>query len=521
MMLDYETRYVMIEHYYLALVWATHRLRYYMTKYSMYLISYLDPLRYLFDRPALVGRLMRLLVLLIDFDIHYVTQKSIRGSIVADHLASLPVSDGRVIDDDFPNKDVVVVTSLSGWRMYFDGVANHYGYEIGVLLISSYGDHIPKYVRLAFSNRHPAINNIVEYEACILGLEMNLELRIRQMEVFGDSNLVLRQIQGKWKTRYVKHRPYQAYLELLTSFPTSIGATPYSLVYGMEAMLPVEIKMGSLRVALKQHIPKADWAQARLDKLNLLNEKKLRTANHVRAYQRKMGTSGGKEGQGEFLLELGDKVFSSYGLKEKPTERAEVEKQSFLGWFLERKGSSRTIKSGSKRHSRYVHCDNVKFGLPITFTITMMSWIIVEYGKQMSANGELGHAMEAVKWVIDYLIKAHPYSYVFCEEVLQDVRSSFLERKTMMDVSINDSEYHSDYLRMLQIDILTGKGRVVACVDVNGRCFFMKLFNSEEVANGLENLNMKSKIRFGEHFGKMKIERLESQEEIEENSSIN
>ena len=59
----------------------------------------------------------------------------------------------------------------------------------------------------------------------------------------------------------------------------------------------------------------------------------------------------------------------------------------------------------------------MKFGLPITFTITMMSWIIVEYGKQMSANGELGHAMEAVKWVIDYLIKAHPYSYVFCEEV--------------------------------------------------------------------------------------------------------
>ena len=97
-MLDYETRYVMIEHYRLALVWATWRLRHYMTEYSMHLISSLDPLRYLFDRPALVGQLMRWLVLLTDFDIHYVTQKSIRGSIVADHLASLPVSDGRAID---------------------------------------------------------------------------------------------------------------------------------------------------------------------------------------------------------------------------------------------------------------------------------------------------------------------------------------------------------------------------------------------------------------------------------------
>ena len=53
-MLDYETRYVMIEHYCLALVWATRRLRHYMTEYSMHLISRLDPLRYLFDKPALV-----------------------------------------------------------------------------------------------------------------------------------------------------------------------------------------------------------------------------------------------------------------------------------------------------------------------------------------------------------------------------------------------------------------------------------------------------------------------------------
>ena len=35
------------------------------------------------------------------------------------------------------------------------------------------------------------------------------------MEVFGDSNMVLRQIQGHWKTRDVKLRPYHAQLELL------------------------------------------------------------------------------------------------------------------------------------------------------------------------------------------------------------------------------------------------------------------------------------------------------------------
>ncbi|RVW77843.1 Retrovirus-related Pol polyprotein from transposon 17.6 [Vitis vinifera] len=177
----------------------------------------LDPLRYLFDRPALTGRLMRWLVLLTEFDIQYVSQKSIKGSIVADHLASLPTYEDRPVDDDFPDEEFVAMTSLSGWCMYFDGAANQSGYGIGVLLVSPQGDHIPRSVRLAFSDRHPATNNIVEYEACILGLETALELDIRQMEVFGDSNLVLRQIQGDWKTRDVKLRPYHAYLELLVA----------------------------------------------------------------------------------------------------------------------------------------------------------------------------------------------------------------------------------------------------------------------------------------------------------------
>ena len=195
-MLDYETRYVMIERFCLALVWALRRLRHYMMEYSVHLISRLDPLKYLFDRPALIGRLMRWLVLLTEFDIHYVTQKSIKWSIVADHLVSLPIYDSRVIDDDFLDEDIAVVTSFSGWCMYFDGAANHSGYEIGVLLILPHGDHIPRSVRLAFSDQHPATNNIVEYEACILGLETSLKLGIRQMVVLSDSNLVLRHIQG-------------------------------------------------------------------------------------------------------------------------------------------------------------------------------------------------------------------------------------------------------------------------------------------------------------------------------------
>ena len=45
-----------------------------------------------------------------------------------------------------------------------------------------------------------------------------------------------------------------------TSFHTSTRATPCSLLYDMEAVLPVEIEMGSLRVALEYQKSETEWA---------------------------------------------------------------------------------------------------------------------------------------------------------------------------------------------------------------------------------------------------------------------
>ena len=68
-MLEYEMRYIIIEHLYLALVWVTRRLRHYMIEYFVHLISCLNSLRYLFGKSALSGKLIRWLVLLTKLDI--------------------------------------------------------------------------------------------------------------------------------------------------------------------------------------------------------------------------------------------------------------------------------------------------------------------------------------------------------------------------------------------------------------------------------------------------------------------
>ncbi|RVW77165.1 Retrovirus-related Pol polyprotein from transposon 17.6 [Vitis vinifera] len=111
-MLEYEMKYVMIERLCLALVWATRRLRHYMTEYSLHLISCLDPLRYLFDRPALTGRLMRWLVLLTEFDIQYVSQKSIREDGACTSMVQ-PINQETALELDIKQIEVFGDSNLS------------------------------------------------------------------------------------------------------------------------------------------------------------------------------------------------------------------------------------------------------------------------------------------------------------------------------------------------------------------------------------------------------------------------
>ncbi|CAL9210483.1 endoglucanase 7-like isoform X1 [Musa acuminata AAA Group] len=61
--------------------------------------------------------------------------------------------------------------------------------------------------------------------------------------------------------------------------------------------------------------------------------------------------------------------------------------------------------------------DHVKFGLPMAFTITMLSWSVIEYGDEIAAAGEYHHALEAIKWGTDYFIKAHTHPNVLWVEV--------------------------------------------------------------------------------------------------------
>uniref|UniRef100_A0A2N9FKS6 Integrase catalytic domain-containing protein n=1 Tax=Fagus sylvatica TaxID=28930 RepID=A0A2N9FKS6_FAGSY len=385
-----ETRYLLVEKTCCALAWASKKLRQYM--------------------------------------LYYTTWLAIKGQAIADYLADYPSEQLELMDSEFPDEDVMTVDedNQGRWKLYFDGAANAVGSGIGAVLVSPKGQQTPIAVKLGFD----CTNNMTEYEACIVGLQAALEFGAYELEVFGDSLLIVSQTNGEWQARDPKLIPYQRYISRLVpkfkhvqtchkcqmyqnsknappqylhtmaspwpfsawgmdvigaitpkasnghefilvaidyftkwveacsfknvtqvavtrfvknniicrygmpemlitdnasnlnnrmmdqlcqqfkiqhhnSAPyrpkmngaveaankelrTSVGATPYSLVYGMEAVLPVEVEIPSLRILSQTQLEEAEWAQARYEQLNFIDEKRLAALCHGQLYQRRI-----------------------------------------------------------------------------------------------------------------------------------------------------------------------------------------------------------------------------------------
>ncbi|KAK5833143.1 hypothetical protein PVK06_016956 [Gossypium arboreum] len=217
-----ETRYSSIEKLCCALIWTTRRLRQYMLYHTTWLISKLDPLKYMMESNTLNGRMARWQILLSEFDIVYVNQKAVNGSAIADFLASRALEDYEPLSFDFPNEDLMYVVTMEEdsqeghpWKLNFDGASNAVGNGIGAVLVSPNGDHYPFTSKLDFD----CTNNMAEYKACIMGIRATIELEIKVLEVYEDSALVIYQPKGQWETRDPKLINYRRLvLELIEEF---------------------------------------------------------------------------------------------------------------------------------------------------------------------------------------------------------------------------------------------------------------------------------------------------------------
>ncbi|XP_052489827.1 uncharacterized protein LOC105763354 [Gossypium raimondii] len=186
-----ETRYSPIEKLCCTLIWTTRRLRQYMLHYTTWLISKLDPLKYLMESTTLNGRMTRWQILLSEFGIVYVNQKAVKGSAIVEFLGSRALEDYEPLNFYFPNEDLMYVATEERdfqeggpWKLSFDGASNAIGNGIGAVLVSP-----------------------------------TIERKIKVLEVYGDSGLVIYQLKGEWETRDPKLVRYRKLvLELIEEF---------------------------------------------------------------------------------------------------------------------------------------------------------------------------------------------------------------------------------------------------------------------------------------------------------------
>ena len=96
------------------------------------------------------------------------------------------------------------------------------------------------------------------------------------------------------------------------------------MVYGSEAVLPIEVEIQSLRVLEETKVQEEDWMRERYEQLALIDKKRMRVQYHAQGYQKRIARAFNKRvrlrnlKEGDLVLKvLRDEIFNPGG-KMKP-----------------------------------------------------------------------------------------------------------------------------------------------------------------------------------------------------------
>ncbi|XP_070676246.1 uncharacterized protein [Malus domestica] len=167
-----------------------------------------------------------------------VETRAVKGQAIADFLTEHQESPSEVINipgslevtsiwippredisgkEDWVQQEIrrVVGLWITHWKLYFDGSHTQKASGAGIIIVNPQGVYHYYSFLLDYQGN---TNNRAEYEALIIGLEILMDLGAVEVEVFGDSELVINQLNGEFKCRHITMAGYYLAATQLLSF---------------------------------------------------------------------------------------------------------------------------------------------------------------------------------------------------------------------------------------------------------------------------------------------------------------
>ena len=150
-------------------------------------------MKHILHKPETLGRLIKWVIELSEFNIRYKPRTAVKGQVLADFIMEFTPSNTPAQ----PTETTQLTPDLPIWRLSVDRAANSQGSDAGLILTSPDGIDVEYALRFGFQ----ASNNEVEYEVVIFGLNLSHSMEADQLEVCTDSQLVVKQIADSYEAK--------------------------------------------------------------------------------------------------------------------------------------------------------------------------------------------------------------------------------------------------------------------------------------------------------------------------------
>src|SRR4051812_46517589 len=134
------------------------------------------PLADIIGSKEATGRVAKWAIEIASHGIQYEPRTAIKSQALADFLV-----------DWAETQYAPPAPGANHWRMHFDGSKMKSGLGAGIVLTSPRADKLHYVLQIHFATS----NNVAEYEALVHGIKLAKNIGIRNIECFGDSDLVI------------------------------------------------------------------------------------------------------------------------------------------------------------------------------------------------------------------------------------------------------------------------------------------------------------------------------------------